>query len=61
MLNAMALQRKENKLEETLQENCKVTQEIVDILEGIASRGRKRISLFIDKAGEDGETDTGRV
>lgn len=59
MLNAMTLQYKEHKLDKTLEENCKVTQEIVEILDIIANRGRQRIALFIEKAGEDGKTDTG--
>lgn len=58
MLNAMTLENDKNRLEKAMEENNKALFELLDCL---GQTGKRRISLFIERTGEDGQMDTRRL
>ena len=58
MLSAMGLKYKEDQLEKALDENNRA---LCDLLSCLGENGRKRISLFIEKAVDNGANHTGNV
>lgn len=58
MLSAMALQEKETRLEQALEDN---RQALCDLLNCLGAMGKKRVTLFIEKAGGDGKADSSGV
>lgn len=61
MMAVMALREKERQADQMVKEHHELAKEILECLRGVGKTAKPRISLFIDKAGENGETDTGRV
>lgn len=57
----LALREKEIRADIMVQEHHDITQEILRCLRGVGEAAKPRISLFIEKAGEDGQVDTRRL
>lgn len=57
----MTLRERDIKADEMVQEHHELTQEILKCLRGVGKTAKPRISLFIEKAGEDGENNTGSL
>lgn len=52
---AMTLREKENRADEMVQEHHDLAMEILRCIRGAGNTAKPRISLFIDKAGDDGK------
>lgn len=61
MTVVMTLREKERQADQMVREHHELTQEILECLRGVGKTAKPRISLFIQKAGEDGKGNTGRV
>lgn len=60
-MNAMALKLEDDSLDKKLREADCALNRIMCYIEGVGKEAKPRISLLINKAGEDGQGNTGGV
>lgn len=60
-MNTVALKEKDMQADKIVQEHHALAMEVLRCINGLGKTAKPRISLFIEKAGDDGKDDTGRV
>lgn len=58
---AVALKDRDMEADKMVREHHELAMEILRCLRGVGESGRAKISLFVDKAGEDAKGNTGRI
>jgi hypothetical protein len=59
MLNAITIREQEDKLEQAAIANTAALDDLLHCLRIYGDRGKRRITRFIEEAGDDGQSDTG--
>lgn len=60
-MNSVALKEKEMQADRMVHEHHELAMEVLRCIQGLGKTAKPRISLFIDKAEEDGQDDPSRV
>lgn len=58
---AMALKERDREADQMVLEHHELAMEVLRCIRGVGEHGRAKISLFVEKAGEDGKGNTGRI
>lgn len=58
-MNSVALKEKDMQADRMVREHHELAMEVLRCIQGLGKTVKPRISLFVEKAGEDGKDDSG--